>query len=119
MRDRWRMARVAMATRGPRKHSGARRRAVTDSLRHRSDFSAGAFRSRLRGLRRLFYLSIVILGLDVRWERSGSSRYRWRYVESGRSLYHHVLAAMMTPHKKALLSEYFTVGWNVIEGIIA
>ena len=25
----------------------------------------------------------------------------------------------MTPHKKALLSEYFTVGWNVIEGIIA
>jgi len=23
----------------------------------------------------------------------------------------------MTPHKKALLSEYFTVGWNVIEGI--
>jgi cation diffusion facilitator family transporter len=25
----------------------------------------------------------------------------------------------MTPHKKALLSEYFTVGWNVIEGVIA
>ncbi|HTM09721.1 MAG TPA: cation transporter [Verrucomicrobiae bacterium] len=25
----------------------------------------------------------------------------------------------MTPHKKALLSEYFTVGWNVIEGIVA
>ena len=25
----------------------------------------------------------------------------------------------MTPHRKALLSEYFTVGWNVIEGIIA
>ncbi len=25
----------------------------------------------------------------------------------------------MTAHKKALLSEYFTVGWNVIEGIIA
>jgi cation diffusion facilitator family transporter len=25
----------------------------------------------------------------------------------------------MTPHKKALLSEYFTVGWNVLEGIIA
>jgi hypothetical protein len=22
----------------------------------------------------------------------------------------------MAPHKKALLSEYFTVGWNVIEG---
>lgn len=32
---------------------------------------------------------------------------------------HHVLAEIMTPHKKALLSEYFTVGWNVIEGIIA
>ena len=26
---------------------------------------------------------------------------------------------MLTPHKKALLSEYFTVGWNVIEGIVA
>jgi len=26
---------------------------------------------------------------------------------------------IMTPHKKALLSEYFTVGWNVIEGVIA
>jgi len=25
----------------------------------------------------------------------------------------------VTAHKKALLSEYFTVGWNVIEGIIA
>ncbi len=25
----------------------------------------------------------------------------------------------MTPHKKALLSEYFTVGWNIIEGVIA
>ena len=25
----------------------------------------------------------------------------------------------MTPHRKALLSEYFTVGWNVIEGIVA
>jgi cation diffusion facilitator family transporter len=25
----------------------------------------------------------------------------------------------MTPHKKALLSEYFTIGWNVIEGIVA
>jgi len=25
----------------------------------------------------------------------------------------------MTLHKKALLSEYFTVGWNVVEGIIA
>ena len=25
----------------------------------------------------------------------------------------------MTAHKKALLSEYFTVGWNVIEGIVA
>ncbi|MGH7771011.1 MAG: hypothetical protein ACREQA_02095 [Candidatus Binatia bacterium] len=25
----------------------------------------------------------------------------------------------MTPYKKALLSEYFTVGWNVLEGIIA
>lgn len=25
----------------------------------------------------------------------------------------------MTPHKKALVLEYFTVGWNVIEGIIA
>jgi len=25
----------------------------------------------------------------------------------------------MTSHKKALLSEYFTVGWNVIEGIVA
>ena len=25
----------------------------------------------------------------------------------------------MTPHTKALLSEYFTVGWNVIEGIVA
>jgi divalent metal cation (Fe/Co/Zn/Cd) transporter len=25
----------------------------------------------------------------------------------------------MTAHKKALLSEYFTVGWNVIEGVIA
>jgi divalent metal cation (Fe/Co/Zn/Cd) transporter len=25
----------------------------------------------------------------------------------------------MTPHKKALLSEYFTVGWNVIEGVVA
>jgi len=25
----------------------------------------------------------------------------------------------MTPYKKALLSEYFTVGWNVIEGLIA
>jgi len=25
----------------------------------------------------------------------------------------------MTPHKKALLSEYFTVGWNIIEGIVA
>jgi cation diffusion facilitator family transporter len=25
----------------------------------------------------------------------------------------------MTPHKKALLSEYFTVVWNVIEGIVA
>ena len=25
----------------------------------------------------------------------------------------------MTAHKKALLSEYFTVGWNVVEGIIA
>src|SRR5713226_8775370 len=25
----------------------------------------------------------------------------------------------MTPHKRALLSEYFTVGWNVIEGIVA
>jgi divalent metal cation (Fe/Co/Zn/Cd) transporter len=25
----------------------------------------------------------------------------------------------MNPHKKALLSEYFTVGWNVIEGIVA
>jgi divalent metal cation (Fe/Co/Zn/Cd) transporter len=25
----------------------------------------------------------------------------------------------MTPHEKALLSEYFTVGWNVIEGIVA
>src|SRR5712692_2976549 len=24
----------------------------------------------------------------------------------------------MTPHKRALLSEYFTVGWNVIEGIV-
>lgn len=32
---------------------------------------------------------------------------------------HHVLAETMTPHKKALLSEYFTVGWNVIEGIVA
>jgi len=32
---------------------------------------------------------------------------------------HHVLAKLMTPHKKALLSEYFTVGWNVIEGIVA
>jgi divalent metal cation (Fe/Co/Zn/Cd) transporter len=25
----------------------------------------------------------------------------------------------MTPHKKALLAEYFTVGWNVVEGIVA
>jgi cation diffusion facilitator family transporter len=25
----------------------------------------------------------------------------------------------MTAHRKALLSEYFTVGWNVIEGIVA
>jgi len=25
----------------------------------------------------------------------------------------------MTAHKKALLSEYFTVGWNVIEGVVA
>lgn len=25
----------------------------------------------------------------------------------------------MTPHKKALFSEYFTVGWNVLEGVIA
>jgi hypothetical protein len=25
----------------------------------------------------------------------------------------------MTPHKKALLSEYFTVGWNVMEGVVA
>ena len=25
----------------------------------------------------------------------------------------------MTLHKKALLSEYFTVGWNVVEGIVA
>jgi len=25
----------------------------------------------------------------------------------------------MAPHQKALLSEYFTVGWNVIEGIVA
>ncbi|HEY1270236.1 MAG TPA: cation transporter [Candidatus Binatia bacterium] len=25
----------------------------------------------------------------------------------------------MTPHKKALLAEYFTVGWNVIEGVVA
>jgi divalent metal cation (Fe/Co/Zn/Cd) transporter len=25
----------------------------------------------------------------------------------------------MTPHKKALLSEYFTVGWNIIEGVVA
>jgi cation diffusion facilitator family transporter len=25
----------------------------------------------------------------------------------------------MTAHQKALLSEYFTVGWNVIEGIVA
>ena len=25
----------------------------------------------------------------------------------------------MTPYKKALVSEYFTVGWNVLEGIIA
>jgi divalent metal cation (Fe/Co/Zn/Cd) transporter len=25
----------------------------------------------------------------------------------------------MTPHRKALVSEYFTVGWNVIEGIVA
>jgi divalent metal cation (Fe/Co/Zn/Cd) transporter len=25
----------------------------------------------------------------------------------------------MTAHKKGLLSEYFTVGWNVIEGVIA
>ena len=32
---------------------------------------------------------------------------------------HHVLAEIMTPYKKALLSEYFTVGWNVIEGLIA
>jgi divalent metal cation (Fe/Co/Zn/Cd) transporter len=25
----------------------------------------------------------------------------------------------MTLHKKALLSEYFTVGWNVVEGVVA
>ena len=25
----------------------------------------------------------------------------------------------MTPYKKALLSEYFTVGWNVLEGLVA
>jgi len=25
----------------------------------------------------------------------------------------------MTPYRRALLSEYFTVGWNVIEGIVA
>lgn len=25
----------------------------------------------------------------------------------------------MTPHKRALLAEYFTVGWNVFEGIVA
>ena len=25
----------------------------------------------------------------------------------------------MTPHKKALVSEYFTVAWNLLEGIIA
>ncbi len=25
----------------------------------------------------------------------------------------------MTPYKKALLAEYFTVGWNIIEGVIA
>src|ERR1044071_2330025 len=25
----------------------------------------------------------------------------------------------MTPHKKALFSEYFTVGWNIIEGVVA
>src|SRR5713226_1876927 len=25
----------------------------------------------------------------------------------------------MTGHQKALLAEYFTVGWNVIEGIVA
>ena len=25
----------------------------------------------------------------------------------------------MTPHKRALLAEYFTVGWNVVEGIVA
>ena len=25
----------------------------------------------------------------------------------------------MTRHKRALLAEYFTVGWNVIEGIVA
>ena len=25
----------------------------------------------------------------------------------------------MTPHKKALVSELFTVAWNVIEGIVA
>lgn len=30
-----------------------------------------------------------------------------------------LIANMMTGHQKALLTEYFTVGWNVIEGIIA
>jgi divalent metal cation (Fe/Co/Zn/Cd) transporter len=25
----------------------------------------------------------------------------------------------MTPHKKALFSEYFTVGWNIVEGVVA
>jgi divalent metal cation (Fe/Co/Zn/Cd) transporter len=25
----------------------------------------------------------------------------------------------MTPHRRALLVEYFTVGWNIIEGVVA
>lgn len=25
----------------------------------------------------------------------------------------------MTPHRRALLAEYFTVGWNIVEGVVA
>jgi hypothetical protein len=67
------MARVAMAVRGTKRLLGTRRRAVIDPLRDRSDLSAGALRSGLRGLRRFFYLPIVMLGLDVRWDRSRSA----------------------------------------------
>jgi cation diffusion facilitator family transporter len=57
----------------------------------------------------------------VRGRRKSVKRYRgtWRRKAKRGINDHHILAKTMTPHKKALLSEYFTVVWNVIEGIVA